>query len=788
MPKVPTIQLMIILLCFPISMMISNSHISGSAFISSQEAIPNEINADITLTVLVVLMELSDDPHHPTHTVQHFNDLFFSQEPFSIRQYYLNVSYGSVDLTGDVLGWYQADEPLAYYGEGTRIPPGQDVAPNLLAEEAHNRSMEAGKNPNLYDLFVVIHSGDGQEYSGNSNDLWSHQWYVSTESGWVAYSMNHEYVDYATPSHELGHALLFPDLYDYRFYEHTFAGPYGMMGRGDSHFSIWNKYYSKLSQENSAQFLTSDYRLQIADYSTDTYATVTPIGVESPQGIMWLEVGWNSTGYADPNHGKGWTISIREDLDYDKLLPKFGMVVAEIQVGPRTYTQVDAEYPPWNVIDAHPETEENKDDAPFSLASGDIGTFVSGVGWAAQILDTYTNKSYYIRITNESNIPVVSLPDPAEPIKGEYDITFTVSHLDDSSITSAQVSIDNGPWEDASPDPLTTDGFTFVWDSSLEREGSHLIRARAADNASDPYIGYSSFRTVEVDNRNGSILVIDDDLGRDAEVCVLEALDSLGFTEEYEIMRTSSFTEAEITAEELAKYTSILWIGNPEISPLSNSHINYNEFKEIKRYFNMDLGEDRSPGIIFMSSYTIFDFSNQGAIYQNEYIETFQAESVRNFRAPATLLQGSLFLKDLPLFTLGSSETLRATRGADGELVTLRPGATAILIDIDPQFSSYDTKGFIVDNGQYKLINYQFQPEMVPEAILPELLELSMGYMSTPANGTKITTTSVPIPTVIDPVAIFGVVSVGGLIGATLYIRFKPKPRKGESIWIKNND
>jgi hypothetical protein len=204
----------------------------------------------------------------------------------------------------------------------------------------------------------------------------------------------------------------------------------------------------------------------------------------------------------------------------------------------------------------------------------------------------------------------------------------------------------------------------------------------------------------------------------------------------------------------------------------------------------MNLGDDRSPGIIFMSSYTIFDFSNQGALVQNDYRNIFQAESIKNFRAPVTLLQGNLFLEDLPLFTLGSSDTLRATRGADGELVHLLPGATPILIDIDPEFSSFSTKGFTVDNGQYKLINYQFQPEMVPEVILPQLLELSLDYMSVPANGTEITTTTIPrtTPLIIDPVAVVGFISVGGVVGTVLFLKLKPKPRKAESIWIKKEE
>ena len=120
--------------------------------------------------------------------------------------------------------------------------------------------------------------------------------------------------------------------------------------------------------------------------------------------------------------------------------------------------------------------------------------------------------------------------------------------------------------------------------------------------------------------------------------------------------------------------------------------------------------------------------------------------------------------------------------------MNLLPGATPILIDIDPQYSNYDTKGFFVDNGQYKLINYQFQPSMVPEDVLAHLLDLSLDYLYIPANGTTVTTTTETTPTIIDPIPLMGSVVVGGLIVTVWFIKFRPKPRKGDSIWIRKKE
>jgi len=757
-----------------------------------------------TLNVLVVLMEIPDDPYNPIHTNLHFEDLFFSTGTDSIRQYYQNVSYNEVSLIGEVLGWFPTINNRSYYGAGERIPPGQDFRPDEIAYEARNHAIANGKNPLDFDLFVIIHSGDGQEYSGNSEDIWSHQWSLwRFELPEVVYSMNHEYVDYETPSHELGHALDFPDLYDLS-YTNDFAGPYCIMDAGSGHFSIWNKYYSHISKASSPQFISKDYRLQIQNYSKDTIVTINPIASNIPTGIMWLEIGWNSSGFINPEHGRGWTVTVRESLDYDKYLPKHGMVIAEIQVGPRSsgQTQVSSNVsPPWNVIDSFPETGENKDDAAFSLRDGEVSTYSSGKGWAVQIIEKLVNLSYRVRVTNESNIPKVSLINPLISVSGNYSLLVYSNISSKASIESVEVSIDYGPWIECKSVLETPNMYNFTWNTNLEREGSHIIRARALDNSSIPYIGYSDFKIFEVDNNNGSILVIDDDLGRNSENSVLSALDLLDLTGDYEVFQTSSFTNSEITAEELRKYNLILWIGNPAISPLSNSHINYNEFLVIKEYLT-NSPSGINPRIIFMSSYNIFDFSNQGDSIQQETSLIFRATSPKNFRAPSTRLHGLEFLSTLPPFTLGSTESLRATRSSDGEVVSLLSGAVSIIEDELPAFPGYESKGYYVDNGEFRILNYLFQPEMVPEYILDDLLAYSINFMHSTINSTLSSTPSTSstisksnelregLGFMNNPIFILGIiVSAGGL---SIFILFrllrKGKTPSSSSYWLKKSD
>ncbi len=729
-----------------------------------------------TLTVLVILMELPDDPHHPTHTIQHFEDLFFHSGVKSVSQYYQNTSYGEVFLEGEILGWYQAEKNLSYYGAGGRID-NVDIRPDYLANESRNHALEAGKDPESYDFFGVIHSGDGQEYSGNSADIWSHKFDLHRFGlTSVEYSMNHEYISYVTPSHELGHELYFPDLYDLDF-KNIFAGSYCLMAYGEGHFSIWNKYYSRVSQPYSAQFLSDAHRLRISNFTNDIITTINPLAITEPTGVMWFELGWDSTGFTHSEHGRGWTVTVREDIDYDRHLPKHGIVIAEIQVGPRSSSQVQVGLdvsPPWNVIDAHPETSENKEDAAFSLVDGDIGTYCSREGWAVQLIEKYENLSYALRVTNENNIPYVEIVSPNQPITGTYDILITVTSTPQSNISLTEISIDHGSWQGCSPVTDSKGTYFFRWNTTEVREGTHLIRVRASDNASIPYIGYSSFITVEVDNTNGTILVVDDDLGRSSEIPVLDALDELGYFGQYEIKQTTSLTNVEITAEKMMEYEYIIWVGNPSITPISNSHINYNEFKEIKQYLESSSPE-YPPRIIFMSNYNIFDFSNQGTNVHNEIDDVFRARSPTNFRAPVILLSGRDFLKSLPPFTLGPTDSLFANRSSDGEVVTLLPGTVPILEDKDPEFSGYSTKGYYVDNGEYKLINFLFQPELTPTTILTQLLNLSLDYLAQPNNSTFPTNTaSLPNSSSstieIELLLIIGILILGG-VGISMFIK-----------------
>jgi len=218
---------------------------------------------------LVLLIEFPDLPHntltskdtemfYKDYNASHFQDMIFGKDGYagpngenlvSLKQYYDEQSGKSYDIEGNVLGWYKAKQPAAYYGADSGS--NKNVKIRELIQEA---LIDASKNVNLkdydlkdpYDLdgdgdlnepdgiidhLMVIHSGMGQEAGGGSigtDSIWSHSAKVTeivngASSPWKIPGTNMSAYPYTVMpedgaagvfSHEFGHDLGLPDEYD----------------------------------------------------------------------------------------------------------------------------------------------------------------------------------------------------------------------------------------------------------------------------------------------------------------------------------------------------------------------------------------------------------------------------------------------------------------------------------------------------------------------------------------------------------------------------------------------
>ncbi|MGJ7919206.1 immune inhibitor A domain-containing protein [Neobacillus sp. LXY-4] len=228
--------------------------------------------------ILVVLIEYPDfkasekiqsgdtDMFYEEYTREHYQDMLFGGEDgyykgpngeklISVKKYYEEQSGGSYTIGGNVVGWYEAKHPAAYYGKNVPTPDGNDDNPRELVKEAVRAAAAAGVNLNEYDKedrydldgdgntrepdgiidhLMVVHSSVGEEAGGGAlagDAIWSHRSNLgglATIPGTTpdidyfgagtmyAYDYTIEPADGAAGvfAHEYGHDLELPDEYD----------------------------------------------------------------------------------------------------------------------------------------------------------------------------------------------------------------------------------------------------------------------------------------------------------------------------------------------------------------------------------------------------------------------------------------------------------------------------------------------------------------------------------------------------------------------------------------------
>jgi immune inhibitor A len=208
--------------------------------------------------VLVLLIDFSDELYTAgsvAATPAKFDSILFSDNRLnptgSMKEFYIENSYGNYIMEGTVLGWYRATNGNAYYSgncDGTHGLGSYPTNAQKLAQEAviaANGDVDYSQFDNDGDGYVdglfVVHSGAGYENSYNNCDIHSHQWTMPTISydgvSISAYSMEpEEYGSSISPigvfCHEYGHVLGAPDLYDYDG-SSSGAGDWSLMANGN---------------------------------------------------------------------------------------------------------------------------------------------------------------------------------------------------------------------------------------------------------------------------------------------------------------------------------------------------------------------------------------------------------------------------------------------------------------------------------------------------------------------------------------------------------------------------
>jgi immune inhibitor A len=208
---------------------------------------PN-LGEQTTLHALAILVDFSDNIAY-TPAV-HYDSLLSSQGIYStgsLRDFFLENSYGNVDLIVTIAGWFRLPQTYAYYADGNYGFSAYPQNAQKMAEDAVwaadptvDFSQFDNDNDGYVDALFIVHAGPGAEVTGNPNDIWSHAWStvnVPYVDGVYAYGYSTEPEDgkIGVFCHEAGHNIFgLPDLYDYD-YDSRGVGKWSLMANGS-----WN--------------------------------------------------------------------------------------------------------------------------------------------------------------------------------------------------------------------------------------------------------------------------------------------------------------------------------------------------------------------------------------------------------------------------------------------------------------------------------------------------------------------------------------------------------------------
>ncbi len=223
---------------------------------------------------IVILVDFTDNPADAVNYPQsHYSEMLFSVGTYptgSMRDWYIENSYGTFDVTGAVTVWLRMPQTYAYYVDGQagfgayphnaqKLAEDAVVAANpsidfsLYDNDGPDGLPDSGDDDGYVDALFVVHAGPGRETTGSSDDIHSHAWMTSSPVSvdgvyaW-AYSMEPEDGKRGVFGHEFGHVLGLPDLYD-SDYSSSGVGDWCMMSFGSwggggatpVHFLSWCK-------------------------------------------------------------------------------------------------------------------------------------------------------------------------------------------------------------------------------------------------------------------------------------------------------------------------------------------------------------------------------------------------------------------------------------------------------------------------------------------------------------------------------------------------------------------
>ena len=286
--------------------------------------------------------EFSDIPHNVSIAT-------LQSEWKQVAKYYQEVSYGKLALTFSLLGWVKLPYNEAHYGADCPGEPGGGIDDVGCSgeDESWNIAQDAAvlvrNNVTFanYDYYAFLHSGNGQESSGVTNDVWS-----VTYMGGVSISpcLNVQEncnqltitrfsivpeleaggaVPFGVYCHEFGHLLGLPDLYNTNTGKSR-NGPWELMDAGTwnghpfgsmpAELSAWSRMKLRWLPASSVEVLNPDLNEQVL---------VNPLESSNLNGYR--------AAIVEASDAQSYFLEVRQPIGFDAGLPDWGVHAYSVQ-------------------------------------------------------------------------------------------------------------------------------------------------------------------------------------------------------------------------------------------------------------------------------------------------------------------------------------------------------------------------------------------------------------------------------------------------------------------------
>lgn len=386
-----------------------------------------------TLKPIVICVDFNDNMH--SRDTSEFALLLFSKgfvyPTGSMRDFYLENSYGKLEVMGGVTGWYRMPESYSYYvwgqnGFGPYPHNAQRMAEDAVnaADPYVNFADYDYDQDGWVDALVIVHSGFGAEESGSSSLIWSHQWNMSTvlvKDGVRLFSYNTDpelrnggvLVDMGVFGHEFGHTLGLPDLYDYD-YSSSGLGDWTMMaggswnnnGKTPAQFDGWCKYQMGWTNPNWVSSNQTSVEISQAETFPVSYR-------------LWTS-GASGSEY--------FLVENRQKVGFDRYLPGEGLLIYHVdEAAPGN----DEEWCPGGPPSSHLLVALEQADGWYGLEGCYGGSDQGNAGdpypgyWNKKAFDDTTTPSSKDYSNNSTQVAVWNISDSDSIMHANLDVTWS---------------------------------------------------------------------------------------------------------------------------------------------------------------------------------------------------------------------------------------------------------------------------------------------------------------------------------------------------------------------------